>query len=265
MVADYPGNVRVFASDTDNQLASAGVVGGTYGTSNGVGLASLAGQIYLTQQSAGLVTKVTNTGSFIQNIASIAFATGIAADSLHNVLYVSNGSGTISKVTPTGTVSTFVNTFGGVDGLTVSADNSKLFAEVGGHIVGFNTSNGSQFFDSGLIGGGPDGAAIGLSGTIAGLLFVNTNDGHLIEIDPNTLVQTVIFSGGSRGDFVTVDPNGTLLITQTDSILRLTPLEGSFSSNVPEPSTWAMMILGFVGISFMAYRKRKNGFALTAV
>jgi len=26
-----------------------------------------------------------------------------------------------------------------------------------------------------------------------------------------------------------------------------------------------MMILGFVGISFMAYRKRKNGFALTAV
>ena len=40
---------------------------------------------------------------------------------------------------------------------------------------------------------------------------------------------------------------GTLLITQTDSILRLTPLEGSFSSNVPEPSTWAMMILGFGG------------------
>jgi hypothetical protein len=35
-------------------------------------------------------------------------------------------------------------------------------------------------------------------------------------------------------------------------------------SAVPEPSTWAMMILGFFGIGFMAYRKRKNGFALTA-
>ena len=33
---------------------------------------------------------------------------------------------------------------------------------------------------------------------------------------------------------------------------------------VPEPSTWAMIILGFAGIGFMAYRKRKNGFALTA-
>src|ERR1700722_16777602 len=29
MVADYTGNVRVFATDTDNQLASAGVIGGT--------------------------------------------------------------------------------------------------------------------------------------------------------------------------------------------------------------------------------------------
>jgi len=27
---------------------------------------------------------------------------------------------------------------------------------------------------------------------------------------------------------------------------------------VPEPSTWAMMILGFVGISAMTYRRRKT-------
>jgi hypothetical protein len=33
---------------------------------------------------------------------------------------------------------------------------------------------------------------------------------------------------------------------------------------VPEPSTWAMMILGFACVGFMAHRKRKNGSALTA-
>ena len=34
---------------------------------------------------------------------------------------------------------------------------------------------------------------------------------------------------------------------------------------VPEPSTWAMMLLGFAGVGFAAYRKRKNGtFAMTA-
>jgi hypothetical protein len=31
---------------------------------------------------------------------------------------------------------------------------------------------------------------------------------------------------------------------------------------VPEPSTWTMMVLGFAGIGFMAYRKRKRGYAL---
>jgi hypothetical protein len=36
------------------------------------------------------------------------------------------------------------------------------------------------------------------------------------------------------------------------------------TSTVPEPSTWAMMILGFAGVGFMAFRKRKNGLALTA-
>ena len=29
-------------------------------------------------------------------------------------------------------------------------------------------------------------------------------------------------------------------------------------SDVPEPSTWAMMILGFAGIGFMAYRRKSK-------
>jgi hypothetical protein len=33
---------------------------------------------------------------------------------------------------------------------------------------------------------------------------------------------------------------------------------------VPEASTWAMMILGFGGVGFMAYRRKRSGNALTA-
>jgi hypothetical protein len=36
---------------------------------------------------------------------------------------------------------------------------------------------------------------------------------------------------------------------------------GQFSATVagtPEPSTWAMMILGFAGIGFMGYRRRNS-------
>jgi PEP-CTERM motif-containing protein len=34
------------------------------------------------------------------------------------------------------------------------------------------------------------------------------------------------------------------------------------ASAVPEPATWAMMILGFCGVGFMAYRRKHNGPAL---
>jgi len=38
-----------------------------------------------------------------------------------------------------------------------------------------------------------------------------------------------------------------------------------FASAVPEASTWAMMILGFVGIGFMSYRRRRSAGALGIV
>jgi len=33
---------------------------------------------------------------------------------------------------------------------------------------------------------------------------------------------------------------------------------------VPEPSTWAMLILGFAGVGFMAYRRKSRPAALAA-
>jgi hypothetical protein len=35
-------------------------------------------------------------------------------------------------------------------------------------------------------------------------------------------------------------------------------------SAVPEPSTWAMMLLGFTGIGFMAYRRKSKPALLAA-
>jgi len=52
-----------------------------------------------------------------------------------------------------------------------------------------------------------------------------------------------------------------LTFTSLDTNSPYGPVIGGLSiSSVPEPSTWAMMILGFFGIGFMAYRRRgKNG------
>nr|WP_079603671.1 PEPxxWA-CTERM sorting domain-containing protein [Bradyrhizobium erythrophlei] len=44
----------------------------------------------------------------------------------------------------------------------------------------------------------------------------------------------------------------------TDYASANIPRLPSAVSDVPEPSTWAMMILGFAGVGFMAYRRSRK-------
>ncbi len=126
----------------------------------------------------------------------------------------------------TGAVSVFVNVV--ADGLAFDASTGILYAAFdseaeGDQVEGFNVTTKALVFESGTIAGGPDGIALG-TGPVAGNLFVNTNGGTVVEVNLATAAQTIIASGGSRGDFVTVDPNnGTLLVTQSDRIMRLVP------------------------------------------
>jgi hypothetical protein len=41
-------------------------------------------------------------------------------------------------------------------------------------------------------------------------------------------------------------------------------ITADFTAAVPEPSTWAMMILGFAGVGYMTYRRRKQSVAFAA-
>jgi hypothetical protein len=59
-------------------------------------------------------------------------------------------------------------------------------------------------------------------------------------------------------------PNYDFTFTGTYSLAGATG-SGTFNvSAVPEPSTWAMMILGFAGIGFMSYRRRYQASTATA-
>jgi hypothetical protein len=104
-----------------------------------------------------------------------------------------------------------------------------------------------------------DGSALG-TGTLSGNIFVNTNSGTLVELNLATKVQTVIASGGSRGDFVEADPNGSLLLTQSDSVLRLTAPEGGGFAPLPEPSTLVLssIFIGMFGVTSAYKRLRRT-------
>jgi hypothetical protein len=87
--------------------------------------------------------------------------------------------------------------------------------------------------------------------------YTNANSSIIVH-DPS-IQGTGTFALSALGVTASTQVTGVIFSfgTGPDTFLPVT--------TVPEPSTWAMMILGFAGIGFMAYRRsRKNTMALTA-
>jgi hypothetical protein len=58
--------------------------------------------------------------------------------------------------------------------------------------------------------------------------------------------------------FTATGTSETLTLSQS-SLTQASPIIDNISiAAVPEPSTWAMMLLGFFGLGFMAYRRKNN-------
>ena len=258
LVTDFPsGSVYFFPTDTDGQSTASITPVTGFGTNNGAGLTNFNGTVYLAEQARGAIVQLTDTGSLVSTLtAGTPLATDLVGNSANGLLYVSHGG--ISAVNPTTKSVTSVLSGVASDGLTLDALNQILYAEVNGQIVGYNIGNASVAFQSGAISGA-DGAALG-QGTLAGNLFVNTNFGQIVEVNLATKAQTVIATGGSRGDLIALDPNGTLLLTQTDSVIRLSPPSGgSFGgSATPEPATTALTLAGVTGLLGLARRRKKR-------
>jgi hypothetical protein len=60
--------------------------------------------------------------------------------------------------------------------------------------------------------------------------------------------------GASSVDFFSINPDGSYLFDNGTFAVRPVDL----TAPVPEPSTWAMLILGFASIGFVAYRRKSK-------
>ena len=258
LVSDIFGDMRRFPTDTDGQSAGSVPIVQNYGLFNAADIAASAGRLYMDLPDR--VIQINPDGTFNQFIVPLTANGGMVANPLTGHLFVSvedPAHQQVLDVDPLAkTAVPFVDTALSPDGAAFRADGSIFYVSAliefsPGHVLGFNTSTRALVFDSGIIRDGPDGIALG-TGVLAGKMYVNTNGGRLVEIDLTTLMQTEIATGGSRGDFVKVDPNNdSLLLIQSDSILRLTaPAGGGFDlgTPVPEPGSMALFALGVAAL-----------------
>jgi PEP-CTERM motif len=88
---------------------------------------------------------------------------------------------------------------------------------------------------------------------IAGLLFAIGTTTPVSGEDP--LFNLFANADGTFSEVLDGTVGGIRFFDNNGSSITLT-------AAVPEPSTWAMMILGFCGVGFMAYRRKQNPPAL---
>ena len=112
--------------------------------------------------------------------------------------------------------------------------------------------------------------------TLGNLSNVDFNEGtglsgdYILGVDNPLYALRLDFAPGwdalASGQPVTVDAPSIAVFLTGNNLGETAGMqfEGTFTAAVPEPSTWAMMILGFAGLGFMAYRRKSKPALLAA-
>jgi PEP-CTERM motif len=229
--------------------ASADVVNVTYtGTVSSVGL---SGQPNTTTDALGLFGGGDLTG-----------------DNFQVVFTFDTSQGSLST-----TIADPVHGVGAGQSLTATSSSNPFSASI--TINGFTQSvvaplNGALFQTSG------DGVLDNVSGTVPGVPLGFNPDPSGVQVGIGTSIDNFAVSPGllatpsttsdvecgcvGGGQFVVSSAFGQEIVNLDPTVAVVTD---GVTSAVPEPSTWAMMILGFCGLGFMAYRRKQNGVALS--
>jgi len=95
------------------------------------------------------------------------------------------------------------------------------------------------------------------SGTFSGGSLTH-DDGASLYLDGSStaIISQPVETSAELGTFTTPLGPHTFTIDYVEG--NGAPSQLTFTTSVPEPSTWAMMILGFFGVGFVAYRRKNN-------
>jgi PEP-CTERM motif len=225
----------IAASAVASTAAQAAVLTGTFvfgvetGNTGGVGFTTLPGPTPFTGPTANAT--FTYTGAL--NFNNPAGQNSNSSGDLNSTFFTSGG-GTINPLSYSGS-GNFI-------------PGNDHYGTLGGFLAG-SGSAGSFAYGSLY--------TIDLGVLNAGTVLTITHDDGASVFQGSTRVNSTVAGP------TTVTTDVVTLGTTGDTILYYSRQNGTPSilevSAVPEPSTWAMMILGFFGVGFMAYRRKQNG------
>jgi hypothetical protein len=275
IVNNYVNDTRYLFPDVDGQTVASATSAITPSTSQAAAFARAGGQAYgmvnlqFVQFNANgtvnhALTGVTQTPYF-----------GMWGNPVNGHILSTTGQSQLIDIDPAANAGTgsarVVATVSGLnwDGVTVSPDGNTVFVELNQHVIGYNIASGAQVYDSGVLTGLPDGIAmISSTNALNGKLIVNfngvgLNTGFVVLLDPSNNSLTTIASGGARGDYVSADPNGTVLLSYSDVVYRLSC--GANCSigqlvpgipTTPAPPSWLLLLTGFAAAGLYLARRK---------
>jgi hypothetical protein len=184
------------------------------------------------------------TGAVIRTVVTFnADGKGLAVDPLSGDLFVSLPFDGIKRILnySSGMATLVPYASGDIDGFTFAVDGTIYGASGGGAVARIT---GTNSVTPGVVTiltylNYPDGIGIEPNPADATkpFLYVNRNDGIITRIDTSAITTppmspcgnacTDIYTGGSRGDFVTVGPDGCLYATQSERVIKLTKADGT--------------------------------------
>ena len=206
---------------------------------------------------SGVALLVTLASAADASVVTIGFSVGGGAPA---VLATGTNSATITAPVPTGTNS--ITAFAAPALPTDLLDSTSLNITTAGPLTfsvfvtaqGLTSPTGLNTFQSNFTSN-----TLPAGWSVTEATFIDAGNGLFTTGSPlstatfnaiGTSVKTALGNAGagpySLTEVYTVNATGAGTVLSTISM----------SAAVPEPSTWAMMILGFIGVGFMAYRRR---------
>lgn len=253
------GQIFKFADTNGQTLAN---VLATKSFSGEIDLATAGGQAYAASRILGFFQVANDlTLTHITPNPSALPTQGLYGNPVGGNLIATSSIGLINLNPLTGTNTFIVNPPNLGDGVSVSPDGKTAYVAIfgGAAVLGYDIATGNLIFNASNLPGGPDGTAVITGGLFDGDIVVNNNDGTVGLIDILTGLETIIASGGTRGDFASPDlNNGSLLLFEDDSAWRLSCKGCSIGgpAPVPEPATFALLVTGLIAL--LAVHRRRQ-------